>query len=257
LDASSWLSSQEPQKLLEWLSANGRLTERKARLFAGACCRRVWRLLRDERSHQAIEVAERYADGLTSDEDLAKALGLAWQAYHGFEELWVRSPRSAEDAGFHDRMLAAEAVGWLTQDEDPRVPQPIRVALSRLELVLPVVVETTRLTRVAVGRHSQNRAAAEQAGQLALLRDIFNNPCRPLTIEPSLLTSNGGLIRQLAQAAYDNRILPAGTLDPARVAVLCDGVEECGLSSPELLSHLRGGLHLRGCHAIDALLGRS
>jgi hypothetical protein len=254
LDESSWLSCQEPQELLEWLLANGRLTERKVRLFAVASCRRVWGLLRDERSHLAIEIAEQHADGLTNDEGLSKALGLAWQAYHGYMELWVRSPRSAGDAGFHDSMWAAEAVGWLTQDEDPRVPQSIREARSRLELVLPVVVETARLTR---GRHSLTRAATEQAGQLALVRDIFNNPFRPLTIEPSLLTCNGGLIPQLAQAAYDHRILPEGTLDPARLAGLGDALEASGRAAPELLSHLRGGPHWRGCHAIDALLGRS
>jgi len=42
LDASSWLSCQEPREPLDWLRASGRVDERRPRLFACACVRRVW-----------------------------------------------------------------------------------------------------------------------------------------------------------------------------------------------------------------------
>jgi hypothetical protein len=42
LDASSWLSGQEPRELLDWLRDGGRADERRRRLFACACVRRVW-----------------------------------------------------------------------------------------------------------------------------------------------------------------------------------------------------------------------
>jgi hypothetical protein len=87
--------------------------------------------------------------------------------------------------------------------------------------------------------------------------DIFGNPFRPLPpLDASLLKRNNGVIMSLAQAAYDERILPEGTLDPGRLAILCDALEESGHADAGLVEHLRGGSHYRGCHGIDAILGR-
>ena len=61
----------------------------------------------------------------------------------------------------------------------------------------------------------------------------------------------------LAPAAYDDRTLPAGTLDPDRLAVLADALEEAGCDNDDLLSHVRGpGPHVRGCWVVDLLLGK-
>jgi hypothetical protein len=89
-----------------------------------------------------------------------------------------------------------------------------------------------------------------------LLRDIFGNPFRPL---PPLLAQNDGTVQRLAQAAYNDRLLPSGHLDPARLAVLADALLDAGLpADDEILLHLRGeGPHWRGCFAVDAVLGKS
>ena len=102
--------------------------------------------------------------------------------------------------------------------------------------------------------HCRGQARA----QCSLLRCLFSNPFQPLpTLLPSLLTWHGGLVAHLAQAAYEERSLPQGTLAPAAVAVLADALEERDLAAETLLTHLRGnGPHVRGCHAVDALLGR-
>jgi hypothetical protein len=61
----------------------------------------------------------------------------------------------------------------------------------------------------------------------------------------------------LAQAAYDEREQPSGRLDVARLAVLADALEDAGCDQPDLLGHLRGpGPHVRGCWAVDLLLGK-
>lgn len=61
----------------------------------------------------------------------------------------------------------------------------------------------------------------------------------------------------LGEAAYQERLFPAGTLDTARLAVLGDALEEVGCAHAELLGHLRGpGPHVRGCWALDLILAK-
>jgi hypothetical protein len=99
----------------------------------------------------------------------------------------------------------------------------------------------------------QNRPCCE------LVRDIFGRfPSRPLpTLPVSVLTWRDSLVVNLAKAAYDNRLLPSGHLDPARLAVLADALEDASCQEPQILEHLRGeGPHVRGCWVVDLLLGK-
>jgi hypothetical protein len=61
----------------EWLvwiaTREGVLTDQQLRRFACWCVRKVWHLLTDERSRHAVEVAERYADGHATKEELIEA----------------------------------------------------------------------------------------------------------------------------------------------------------------------------------------
>lgn len=91
----------------------------------------------------------------------------------------------------------------------------------------------------------------------AAIRDIFGNPFRPTTIDPSLLAWRDATIPKLAQAAYDERELSSGHLDAKRLAILADALEESGCANEDVLAHLRGpGPHVRGCWVVDLLLGK-
>jgi hypothetical protein len=88
----------------------------------------------------------------------------------------------------------------------------------------------------------------------AIAADIVGNPFRTIALNPAWQSPT---ILALAQAAYDNRTLPAGTLEPTRLAVLADALEEAGCANPDILNHLRGpGEHVRGCWLLDLLLGK-
>ena len=65
---ADWLTCDDPAAMLRLFGRKA--SERKLRLFAVACCRRVWHLLSDERSRMAVEVAERFTDGKESVEEI-------------------------------------------------------------------------------------------------------------------------------------------------------------------------------------------
>jgi hypothetical protein len=97
----------------------------------------------------------------------------------------------------------------------------------------------------------------EEAGLVDLGRCILGHPFGSAAVDPARPAWRGGAIPRLAQAVYEERELPSGHLDAARLAVLADMLEEAGCTEPGLLGHLRGpGPHARGCQAVDAILGR-
>jgi hypothetical protein len=75
---AEWLACASPYKMLHG-PLQGRASARKLRLWACACARRVWRLMPDERSRRAIEVAERYADGAATRGELREVREAAEQ----------------------------------------------------------------------------------------------------------------------------------------------------------------------------------
>jgi hypothetical protein len=69
-----WMSLDwtNPDLLQQFL--RGKASDRKLRLFACACARRVQHLLHDDRGRQAITVAEQFADGLVTAETMHAAV---------------------------------------------------------------------------------------------------------------------------------------------------------------------------------------
>lgn len=100
-----WLKATDPRPMLEFL--RDKSSDRKLRLFACAYCR-VVRGYRHMLPGTAVAVAERYADGLASDEDLAtERRGVPFP--NEYSE-WVVGP-SAYDGAW-------ESVDWLTSTRD-------------------------------------------------------------------------------------------------------------------------------------------
>ena len=88
----------------------------------------------------------------------------------------------------------------------------------------------------------------EELHQCTLLRCIFGTPFQgsPLK-EPKWRTDT---VTGIAQAIYDDRAFD-------RLPVLADALEDAGCDDRELLDHCRSGEeHVRGCWAVDLLLGK-
>jgi hypothetical protein len=72
---AEWLACTDPARMLAFLG--DKASDRKLRLFACACCRKVWGRLRDQRLRVAVEACERVADGLDTPGAQATARSLA------------------------------------------------------------------------------------------------------------------------------------------------------------------------------------
>jgi hypothetical protein len=68
MSEAEWLACTEPRDLLR----TGRRSDRKLRLFACACCRRIWPQL-DRKGRHAVTESERFADGLIDRQALEAA----------------------------------------------------------------------------------------------------------------------------------------------------------------------------------------
>ncbi len=92
------------------------------------------------------------------------------------------------------------------------------------------------------------------ARDLRLVRCIFGNPFRAASVEPTWLTTT---VLRLAEDAYKDWDRPYDYLAPARLVALATALQAVGCEEATLLNHLReSGPHVRGCWALDLLLGK-
>lgn len=244
---TDWSNCIDPAAMMVFVK--GRPSDRKLRLFAVACCRRVWHLIPVAAAKTAVQVAERYADGTATEEERQAAWSSAYvlaetQRLEGVDDSWEASDEAAAFA-------VSAAIGAVALFPADEVAQRADVATSVDGGWLPA----GRRAWADVGMTS---CSDEQIAQTALLRDIIGNPFRPITLSPAVLVWNDAAVVRLAQATYEERHLPEGTLDNGRLAILADALEEAGCQNADILGHCRsGGDHVRGCWVIDALLGKS
>jgi hypothetical protein len=244
---AEWLVCKDADSMLYDLGAyNGKgFSVRKMRLFAAALCRRIEPLLRDEQSVRAVEVAERWADGEASDADLALA--------HLAAEAVTMAERGPDD------------IDW---DEIPEVfPSAIAAAVAlqppgaaatqvccRLKEVWGSLGDVIDGDRTRTGDTAPELEAMRDLAHRALsqegdlLRDIFGNPFRPLTLASPLGTP---IVSGIARVIYEERAFE-------RLPILADALEDAGCADRDILDHLRGpGPHVRGCWVLDLILDKS
>ena len=243
VDETRWLSCTAPGPMLRhvapWASA------RKLRLFACGYCLRLGRLWRDDVGSAEFEVALRFADNEATERQLwmanAAAEGII-NAINTREALrWDRWERRghclAEFARAVTLRLSMEAVRgvlavspWI-EERQPSADGFFRRAWESIQMV-------------AAGMRGRG---PEHHIQANLLRDVFGNPFRPVTVQPDWLTPT---VVHVAQTIYAER-----TFD--QLPVLADALEDADFVHAELLGHLRSAdEHIRGCWALDLILSK-
>jgi len=241
-----WLVCQEPYPMLEFL--RGKTSERMLRLFAAACCRRIWPLLEDERSRRAVEVLERYADERASVDELTEA---ARAAHAASEELGDSDNRHAARA-VANAVFADTPDVAVDEDEDGD-DAPVDIVSNAKDAAFAAAFAT------AYAAHGEEEEAddacysttkGEEAIQAALVRCLAGDPFRPSRPLTDDLQLTPGTIN-LAREIYREREFDS-------MPRLGAALEQAGCTAPEVLSHCgRPGSHARGCWVVDSILGKS
>ncbi len=227
-----WLACTDQFTMLAFVWARKRLArsfdrrqqkahQRKLRLYICACCRSDWDHF-TERGRFAVGIAERYADGLVTRQQLRAAWKDAEAAAvgeRGNGTWWAR---------LQDRLWGP---AW---DDDSLEPVAASAAKEHIEL------EDCQSALLSLGWLKKPN----------LLHELFGNPFRIIVPIPAWLAWSDGTIPKLAQAIYDERAFD-------RLPILADALEDAGCTNADLLGHLRGpGPHYCGCCALDLLLGK-
>jgi len=227
LTEAGWLSGHNPDMLLDAL--DNRSSVRKYRLLLVTAICTLWSRL-TEAERVAVAALEGYADGLTT---LAEVERCRERAHDPRSEYW----------GTFDTVVR-------------RTVELDRVA----ERSLSVCVGLASVHSSAVeapgqqGRSWQQNTDTWSARQacmsrtVAIIRDLFVNPYRPMVLDRAWLRWNGGTVPALAAAIYAGQRFDD-------LPILADALEEAGCIDESALLHCREpGAHWRGCWLVDRIL---
>lgn len=239
-----WAACTEPMRLIEF--ACEKVSARKLRLFAVACCWPLWPSMTHACSREAVLVAQRFADGLADKEGLVagrKAIKATIRNRHRQEVLtaaWLETLDCIR--------AEAKASRWAGAWDAARSTLRAGAHEAAREVANAALVTLSGPN----GTERRKLEDAEKGRQVTLLHDIIGDPFRHTPIRPEWLTKDAV---SLARAAYDGGIVPLMPLDGELLGVLSDALEEAGCDDRAILDHLRSPEpHVRGCWAVDLLL---
>ena len=236
---AEWLACGDPEQLLEFLQrdASRHLLEirwgkrsvrkrplftvdRRLRLFTVACFARCSQWLVDERSRRAIAVVEQIADGLLR-----------------FTAIMEEEPP------------ARAAIAEIAAREDFGPIHAVAVAASEVLSFDGARAAINTSYRIGEVQELLGGSSSEEwLRQACILRDLFGPvPFREVPRPQEWLTPT---VLSLAQAIYADRAFN-------HLPILADALEDAGCTDRDVLDHCRGsGPHVRGCWAVDLVLGK-
>lgn len=260
---AEWLTATHPNPLLEhlrgswqarlrgWLAGTRRpMSERKLRLVACACFRRIWERIVDERRHRVVEIAEMFADGNATQREMSEILVQAYKYTadpSGFRKAAAPgSYDSAYSAAIYAAEYAALTVGF-GEEPYPRLRGSASTYHGLAESRDDAVTMQDMCPKELPQAEDRCASRLERLAQTHIVRDIFGNPFRPVTVDPAWRTST---VVSLAQGIYDERAFD-------RLPILADALEDAGCTNADMLNHCRQpGDHVRGCWCVDLLLDK-
>src|SRR6266511_4924386 len=173
---SEWLVCSDPRPMLDWLRLNRDANDRKYRLFAVACCSRIWPLLSQDQ-RKVVAIAEHHAEGRRTAEELHQAN--SWAA-RGF-----RSDRSHTPLGTYAVLRATSVDDFQPQWAAEFAANALAAAAVEEAGPQRALERTARGKRDKEKEHRRWKRAEqlreqvqweERRYQTDLLRCLFGNP---------------------------------------------------------------------------------
>jgi hypothetical protein len=222
---------------------------RKLKLLAIACCNTIRNLLPPEPCGRAIDLAYLHVDGVASPKDLKAYRSKLTRAYNKAYAPVALGEITTDEAGLKASIEsnALQALSSLLQEMEH----------SGCELVCTAVAEVVACTAVlnasVVDSPRRDKATETKARKVSLskqaelMRDIFGNPFRPVSLAPTWLTP---AVLALARQMYDG-------MDFSAMPILADALQDASCEDDAILNHCRSdGPHVRGCWVVDLVLGK-
>jgi hypothetical protein len=188
LTEAEWLDATDAELILSHLRETSGLPARKLRLWGCACVRRMWDRLTNERSRLAVAVAESFADGMASTQELAAVY------------------LSASAAS-----IISEGSDPIEEDDDDGIEEDDDDGLAYCSFTTTSSIVYDSIARAAAETASTDtndiaiflqgiriEDAEEAKAQATLLRHIVGNPWRPLISSAHWPTT----VIKLADALY-------------------------------------------------------
>ena len=174
-----WLAHTQSTEMLGLL--RDRASEKDLRLFAIACCRRIWPLIGDERSRRAVEMAELDVDGqLAAHERLSAARGAAHALAEASHNLDIGSTGHLYHAAWAAALcLHTDRVPLRTGVDNPVISGAFDCAtLAAVHCAYAgAIYKVDRIQSIVQkGAQLAVETDAEYAEQCHLLRGIFGYP---------------------------------------------------------------------------------
>jgi hypothetical protein len=231
MNATDWLGALDPVPMLDYL--DGKSSDRKFRLFACASARRCWSLFRYPIPRQSIELAERLAEGTATAEEVEEMRQQA-EISVGNAPMYERAAYQAAAATLVE--VASEAARGACEFVRQQAVNEAAESAPMPQMEAAIIAEESARENRALGR---------------LILEVYGNPFRPVRIESAWLHSLDDAVRKLAEWIDEGQRWE-------ELPYLADALLDAGCTEDDLLRHLRDpGPHLRGCWALDAILGRS
>jgi hypothetical protein len=208
-----WLNTSDSRDLLRIAEAAGCVSDRKFRVFACACIRNVLPSVIGPDAFTIMEAGEQIADNWQSDTDVMQ------EAY---------------------KRIAPH------RDEFGNITWHLAIALSTPGQPSASVAATLARDGWSSFQY-RDSGSADMEAQVALVRDIFGNPFRPIDFAAWRTDTALALARQM----YESR-------DFGAMPILADALQDAGCDSEDVLNHCRdtSATHYRGCWVVDGVLGK-
>ncbi|WP_246523659.1 hypothetical protein [Gemmata palustris] len=222
------------------------LSPRRQRLLAAGFCRAVSDLFDHPDLVKALDVIERYADGLVPAAAVERARNSCREIAQRAHDVYVRRVDGKTESGDAVREWVRSQFAWALAFAAATPFSVEEVGRRAAGAAAPARVGVVQMMPIS-SAELDDASATQDAVMRGVVREIVGNPFRPALFYRDWQTDTAV---SLARQMYESRNFSA-------LPILADALQDAGCDDENALAHCRGeGPHFRGCWVLDLVLGK-